>query len=128
MSLSKVFDLFANLKALNGRNVVVSTESGQSKVFEPFQFDASTCWNIAKDLNLLKKQIEIFEEAREQLAARLGVDVNSATFSAGLAELLKKEVEISGLLPLKLAGLRLDRNAIQPGILADLESAGLILE
>jgi len=107
---------------------VVEIDGASKTIFIPFQFNSSTCWNIAKNINVLRKVTSDYEDAQKLLVASMGVDDNTYTtdpekykkFVAELNTLLSKKVEVSGVLKIKLSGLNLDKNPIQPGLLADL--------
>ena len=128
LKVKTALELFNHLKSLNGRETVVETEDRKRIVVEPYQFDARTCWLIAKNLNAPKPHIETFEAARASLAESIGgpngVDPKNAEamekFAQGVDELFQQEVLVPGLAKFKLAGLNLDKNAIQPGVLASL--------
>jgi hypothetical protein len=98
---------------------------GEKKVtVEPYHFSSKACWAVAKNLSVLKPHIEAFEAARSALAGGLG-DVNGDAikreqFIKGLNDLLDQKVTVAGLLKIPLVGLNLDKNAIQPGLLADI--------
>lgn len=129
MTNEKILSLFSAFKGLNGREVVVTGENDKQRtVFEPYQFDAKTCWNIAKNLNVLKRHVEAFDEARKKLVESIGgskgLDEKNTeqvdTLDKGLKEILNEKVTVEGLLKIKFDGLKLDKNAIQPGTLAGL--------
>lgn len=119
----KAINLFGNLRSLNGHDKVIETD-GQSKVVhQSYQFDAKTVWAIAKDLNALKRHVEVFEEARSTLvknAESSGGPDSRKELEAGILELLQEEITIDGITQIKLAGLNLDKNPIPPGTLAEL--------
>lgn len=132
-TLRDVVALFGHLKSLNGREVVVRSEGGSQSdrtINEPYRFDGKTCYAIAKNLNYLKRFIEDFELARTKLLESLDVKngqldpkdtekVKQVTEEVG--KLLDEEVVLTGFTKIKLAGLKLDENAIQPGTIAALE-------
>lgn len=136
-TLQNLLDLFRTLRSFNGRETVVEIEGQNRLITEPYQFDARVCWAVAKNLNTLKQHVEAFEEARAALlkgvagqdAAPLDPQKDPAKFaefSQGMTALLGQTVKVDGLVPLKLEGLRLDKNPIPPGTLAVL--ADLIAE
>jgi hypothetical protein len=122
MSVGKALTIFNSFKALNGCERIVEVDGKQKSVFIPYQFDSKTCWNIAKNLNILRKHVADYEEARQLLSS--GVDqkdpVALAKYESEVTKVLAEEVEVVGVLPLTVNGLNLDKNNIQPGLLADL--------
>ena len=123
-TLRNVISLFGTLRSLNGKEVETTVE-GQKKVsVEPYHFSSKACWAVAKNLSILKPHIEAFEAARTALAGGLG-DVNGDAikreqFIRGLNDLLDQPVVVDEMLKIPLVGLNLDKNAIQPGVLADI--------
>lgn len=120
IKMREVMNLFSTFKSLNGVDTVV-----QDKVVTvPYQFDAKTTWNIAKNLNILKRHIQDFEDARAALALSFADRATSpekeAQFVSGLEQILNEMVTVEGMLKLKLEGLRLDSNRIPPGNLASI--------
>jgi len=128
LTLDQVITLFNRFKGLNGYEQVIENNGTKSAIFTPYQFDGSTCWNIAKNLNVLRKHVTDYEDAKKMLATSLSiveqVDKNDpaklAEFTAEVYKLLATKVEVKGVLKLKISGLFLDKNPIQPGTLADL--------
>ena len=129
VTVRKAIELFNHLKTLNGREVVVRTVGKPDRVvMETYQFDGKTTWNIAKNLNVLKKHVEVFEDSRANIAASIGgekgIDESNPAqmeeFTKRISEVLDQEVSLLGVLELSVAGLNLDQNAIQPGVLAAL--------
>lgn len=115
--------LFGNLRSLNGHEKVVETDGNPKVVQQPYQFDAKTVWAVARNLNTLKRHIEVFEEARATLvrnAEANGGPDGRKSLEAGILELLKEKIEVDGITKIKLAGLNLDKNPIPPGTLAEL--------
>ena len=128
ISINAAVTAFNRFKLLNGYDKVVEIDGASKTIFIPFQFNSSTCWNIAKNINVLRKVTADYEDAQKLLVASMGVDDNTYTtdpekykkFVAELNTLLSKKVEVNGVLKIKLSGLNLDKNPIQPGLLADL--------
>lgn len=122
-TIRKWIRTFEAFRLLNGYNVVAEGKS----VFVPYKFDPKTTWNLSKNINVLRRHLEVFEEAREKLRASSRVDVEGkldseashAAFKDSLDKLLESETEVTGLLRIKLEGLNLDHNPIQPGALSD---------
>ena len=124
------------LKLLNGSTQVINGE----KVHTPYQFSGGACYQIAKNLNLLRPSIEVYTEAMKLMSqGMLEANTKSASpkseaeldkeFDAAVKKDLDgKETVIDGLLPISVATLNLDRNAIQPGVVADLIKHGLIVD
>ena len=128
ISINAAVTAFNRFKLLNGYDKVVEIDGASKTIFIPFQFNSSTCWNIAKNINVLRKVTSDYEDAQKLLVASMGVDDNTYTtdpekykkFVAELNTLLSKNIEVNGILKIKLSGLNLDKNPIQPGLLADL--------
>ena len=128
LTLDQIITLFNRFKGLNGYEQVIENNGTKSAIFTPYQFDSSTCWNIAKNLNVLRKHVTDYEDAKKMLATSLSiveqVDKNDpaklAEFTTEVYKLLATKVEVKGVLKLKISGLFLDKNPIQPGTLADL--------
>jgi len=128
ISINAAVTAFNRFKLLNGYDKVVEIDGASKTIFIPFQFNSSTCWNIAKNINVLRKVTADYEDAQKLLVASMGIDDNTYTtdpekykkFVSELNTLLSKKVEVNGVLKIKLSGLNLDKNPIQPGLLADL--------
>jgi hypothetical protein len=128
ITINAAVTAFNRFKLLNGYDKVVEIEGQKKTIFIPFQFNSSTCWNIAKNINVFRKITADYEDAQKLLVVSMGVEDNTYTtdpekykkFVAELNNLLLKKVEVSGVLKIKLSGLNLDKNPIQPGLLADL--------
>jgi len=128
ISINAAVTAFNRFKLLNGYDKVVEIDGASKTIFIPFQFNSSTCWNIAKNINVLRKVTSDYEDAQKLLVASMGVDDNTYTtdpekykkFVSELNTLLSKKIEVNGILKIKLSGLNLDKNPIQPGLLADL--------
>lgn len=128
MSINAAVTAFNRFKLLNGYDKVVEIDGVSKTIFIPFQFNSSTCWNIAKNINVHRKVTVDYEDAQKLLVTSMGIDDNTyindpekyKKFVAELNTLLSKKVEVSGVLKIKLSGLNLDKNPIQPGLLADL--------
>lgn len=123
-TLRNTLSIFGTLRALNGKEVETTVEGEKKVIVEPYHFSSKACWAVAKNLSVLKPHIEAFEAARSALAGGLG-DVNGDAikreqFIKGLNDLLDQKVTVAGLLKIPLVGLNLDKNAIQPGLLADI--------
>ena len=128
ISINAAVTAFNRFKLLNGYDKVVEIDGASKTIFIPFQFNSSTCWNIAKNINVLRKVTSDYEDAQKLLVASMGIDDNTYTtdpekykkFVSELNTLLSKKIEVNGILKIKLSGLNLDKNPIQPGLLADL--------
>lgn len=122
MTVRDLLDLFTNFRSLNGAETVVKQGESERVVPIAYQFDANACWNLAKNLGVLKKHVKQFETSRS--LALSGLPKDSPTYEKDVTDalntLLDKEVEVSGLLKIKRSGLKLDKNAIPPGTLAAL--------
>ena len=128
ITINAAISTFNRFKMLNGYDSPIEV-NGETKVITvPYKFDSSTCWNISKNLNILKKVVLDYEDANKMLVTSMGVSEDTPKtdpekyklFVEELNMLLEKKIEVKGLLKLKLAGLNLDKNPIQPGIIADL--------
>ena len=128
LTIEQIIGLFNRFKGLNGYEQVIENNGVKTAIFSPYQFDGSTCWNIAKNLNVLRKHVTDYEDAKKLLATSFSIvediqkndPVKLAEFTTEVYKLLAKKVEVKGILKLKIAGMFLDKNPIQPGTLADL--------
>lgn len=128
ITINAAVTAFNRFKLLNGYDKVVEIDGQTKTIFVPFQFNSSTCWNIAKNINVLRKITADYEDAQKLLIASMEVTDDTYTkdpekykkFVAELNTLLSKKIEVNGILKIKLSGLNLDKNPIQPGLLADL--------
>ena len=128
LTIEQIIGLFNRFKGLNGYEQVIENNGVKTAIFSPYQFDGSTCWNIAKNLNVLRKHVTDYEDAKKLLATSFSIvediqkndPVKLAEFTVEVYKLLATKVEVKGVLKLKISGLFLDKNPIQPGTLADL--------
>ena len=122
------------LEDIIGANAALNQLDGQQKegkdgsfALIPYKFDDATRWNIAKNKRLFKVEAEAYDETRNALIKELSpvnMDVSkedAATrekFRLRHRELLKKPVELSGLLKIKKSALlKEDLNPIAGSIL-----------
>lgn len=123
-TLEEVVGLSAALAQLDG--VQKETKEGQF-VLVPFKFDDSTRWNIAKNKRLIKPEVESYGEARDAIIKELSPEKHNLAeataqgreqFTARNKDLLKKLLEMPGLLKLKKSALlKDDSNAIAGSVL-----------
>lgn len=122
-TLRQAINLFGSLRQLNGHETAVEIDGKNKLLNQPYSFDAKCIWAIAKNLNVLKRQVEVFEAARTSLQEGVG-DLNNKDnaeiFQKGIEQMLAEKVILEGITKIKLGGLNLDKNAIQPGIVAEL--------
>jgi hypothetical protein len=128
LAVQDIINTFNRFKMLNGYEKVIDVDGKPKAVFTPYQFNESTAWNIAKNINVLRKLVTEYEEDNKLMVETMKVDEKTIntdpekykTFTEELTKVLEKKVEVSGLLKIKLSGLNLSHNPIQPGLLADI--------
>lgn len=123
------------LAALNGKQKAVKNDEGKELiVVEAYNFDSKVKWNIAKNKRIMTKEVETFNELRDDIIKRLAngnreIDPSDKKtinmFFEELEKLEKTEVEVDGLLKFKLADLKIEENNLSPAIL---ESLFLLIE
>ena len=102
ISINAAVTAFNRFKLLNGYDKVVEIDGASKTIFIPFQFNSSTCWNIAKNINVLRKVTSDYEDAQKLLVASMGIDDNTYTndpekykkFVGELNTLLSKKIEL----------------------------------
>lgn len=129
--LNNVLSLFYAFKALNGLEKVVSTETGNKIVVEPYDFDGKAIWNISRNLGILKQHVDAFETLQKDLLKAAAPDGWDAieeplktekinALNAKLEAILNEEVDLSGMLKVSFAGLNAGKNKLSPGNLTAL--------
>ena len=125
MKLQQVRNLATAFSMLDGSAKVINNE----KVLEPYVFSAKARWNIVKNLRILNVFVTDFNNARDALIKQISNGNNEidsknqeqmAEYLNGLSEINLQEVEVNGILPIKLEELNLDKNQIPSSILAEL--------
>lgn len=123
MKLFEVRNLHAAFSMLEGYNKIVKDE----KVVIPYEFSGKTRWNIAKNLRVLNVHITDFNSARDALIKQISNGTNEIDntnkeqmneYIKHLNEIDQQEVDVSGLLSIKVDDLALDTNPIPATILA----------
>ena len=140
LNIDEAKTIFANLRALNGREVAVDakvtvTKPDGSQVEEqkiitvPYKMTGKARWNIAKNLRVLKDHIDTFDDAVNELIKSVSkglgeIDKDDAegqkSFAEQLRPMVEEEREIVGLLKIPVADLKLDDNDYPPGMLTPL--------
>jgi hypothetical protein len=123
MKLFEIRNLHAAFSMLEGYNKIVKDE----KVVIPYEFSGKTRWNIAKNLRVLNVHITDFNSARDALIKQISNGTNEIDntnkeqmneYIKHLNEIDQQEVDVSGLLSIKVDDLALDTNPIPATVLA----------
>lgn len=123
MKLFEVRNLHAAFSMLEGYNKIVKDE----KVVIPYEFSGKTRWNIAKNLRVLNVHVTDFNSARDALIKQISNGTNEIDntnkeqmneYIKHLNEIDQQEVDVSGLLSIKVDDLVLDTNPIPATVLA----------
>ncbi len=123
IKLSEARNLHAAFSMLEGYNKVVKNE----KVVIPYEFSGKTRWNIAKNLRILNVLVTDFNSARDALIKQLSNGSNEidstnkelmSSYIKEINEIDSQDVDVSGILSIKVDDLNLDVNPIPAGLLA----------
>jgi len=123
IKLSEARNLHAAFSMLEGYNKVVKDE----KVVIPYEFSGKTRWNIAKNLRILNVLVTDFNSARDALIKQLSNGSNEidgtnkelmSSYIKEINDIDAQDVDVSGILSIKVDDLNLDVNPIPVGLLA----------
>jgi hypothetical protein len=127
LKLKQEVELFTALKSLDGVDRVVRAEGQPDRIVrESYTFGGKFRWNVAKNLGLLKRSIEAYEEARTALIKSLSPDgvgisvedkVAFAAFNLEHEKMLNEPDDLPGLLTFSEDDLATDKNPIPPSTL-----------
>lgn len=111
----KIRDLLNAHNQLDGHHEVVEQLGQRISVLKPYDFSAKTRWNITKNIKTLRKYVEEANDERDKILKRISEGTNEIDgtkepekhrlFSKEVGEIEEIEVEVYGLLELKVTGL-----------------------
>ena len=124
LNINQIANLANALDSLSG--YVIGLTNGKP-VTVPYKFTGKTRWNIAKNVGVLKKILETFDEARKALVAQVtngkGFASDSpdqegyAEFQALIKPLTTEDHEVEGLLNICADDILKDENPVPSGII-----------
>lgn len=115
LSNLKIRDLLSALNQLDGFSEIVEQNGGKVSVRKPYVFPGKTIFNITKDIRILRKLVEAANKDRDDLLTRISEGTNeidgekdpekAREFAKGVAAIEEDEIEVTGLLLLKMTDL-----------------------
>lgn len=121
-------EVYAALQNVDVYTQIIKDENGKEKTVSlPYKFSGKARWNMTKALNKLKSVNEDFVKTRDNLIkeASNGIGVIEPSDQAAiravttkLEEILEEEVELSGVLKIKVDDLNLEENPIPVAVLS----------
>lgn len=125
LSMEKMISARAALMALDGYDKIIKDGERERAVRELYKLGGGLRLLIAKNVNLLDKEIDTFQRARNALVLECASGQEKvppekmASFIKQERELLDAETEID-VVPIKSDELKLDQNPIPASVLAQL--------
>lgn len=121
-------EVYTALQNVDVYTQIIKDENEKDKTVSlPYKFSGKARWNMTKALNKLKAVNEDFVKARDNLIkeASNGAGIIEPSNQAAvrevttkLEEILQEEVELSGVLKIKISDLNLDENPIPVAVLS----------
>lgn len=134
LKTGEIIEIYSALLQLDGESISAKNNGADVVIKKPFKFSGKTRWNLAKDITILKKHSEKFNETRDNFIKSLSggsnqIDQSDKTklveFQEQVNAELQKVEDVEGVLKIKIDELKLDENAISSNILS---AISLILE
>lgn len=130
LKIDQIIEMYSALLQLDGANK--SVKNGESEVIikEPYDFPGKTRWNLGKNITVLKRYSDKFNENKDNFIKLISGGKNKidpknseqmVEFQTQLNAELQKMETVDGLLKIKLSDLKLDQNRIGSTILSALE-------
>lgn len=124
--------VFEGLKALNGKQIAVEVDGKKRVVTQGYKFKGKIIYALAKNIRIFETQYKAYNQDRDKIIETISggakeIDPKNVEqlnqFLEQVNNLENDEVELKGVLRIKLDDLNLDENSdIQPFVIASLLS------